>query len=109
MTSRPSTSGIPTTLLFCFLKNSYYNETTSRARQRPALSFLEIDMETKTSIVAEPELIAEEYRSALDAFLNSIRRECAEARCDYRFTTTDAPLEPLLRDFLTARGTKAKH
>jgi hypothetical protein len=66
-------------------------------------------METKTSIVAEPELIAEEYQNALDSFLASVRRECAESHCDYRFITTDSPLEPLLRDFLTARGVKAKH
>ncbi len=68
-----------------------------------------VDMETKTTIVAEPELIAEEYQRALNSFLTSVRRECAESHCDYRFITTDSPLEPLLRDFLTARFIKSKH
>ena len=68
-----------------------------------------VDMENNTSIVAEPELIAEEYQLALKAFLESVRKECAEARCDYRFATTDTPLEPLLRNFLTARAIKPTH
>lgn len=68
-----------------------------------------VDMENNNSIVAEPELIAEEYQIALEAFLQSVRRECAEARCDYRLVTTDTPIEPLLRQFLTARNMKAKH
>ena len=68
-----------------------------------------VDMENNNSIVAEPELIAEEYQIALEAFLQSVRRECAEARCDYRLVTTDTPVESLLREFLTARNVKAKH
>lgn len=68
-----------------------------------------VDMENNSSIVAEPELIAEEYQLALDAFLQSVRKECAEARCDYRFVSTSSPIEPILREFLTARFAQSKH
>jgi uncharacterized protein (DUF58 family) len=68
-----------------------------------------VDMENNHSIVAEPELIAEEYQIALDTFLKSVRLECAEARCDYRLVTTNTPVESLLREFLTARNLRTKH
>lgn len=66
-----------------------------------------VDMENNSSIVAEPELIADEYQLALDAFLQSVRKECAETRCDYRLVTTDTPLESLLRSFFTSRLRKS--
>jgi uncharacterized protein (DUF58 family) len=62
-----------------------------------------VDMEDGTSLVAEPTLIAEEYKTALRAFLADVRDRCQDATADYQLVTTDTPLEPLLRDFLTAR------
>jgi uncharacterized protein (DUF58 family) len=68
-----------------------------------------VDLEDGTSIVAEPSLIADEYKSALRDFLTAVRGKCHDASADYQLVTTDTPLEPLLRDFLTARLPKSKH
>lgn len=68
-----------------------------------------VDLEDGTSIVAEPNLIADEYKSALRDFLAGVRAKCHDASADYQLVTTDTPLEPLLRDFLTARLPKSKH
>lgn len=68
-----------------------------------------VDLEDNTAIVAEPNLIADEYKSALRDFLTNVRAKCHDASADYQLVTTDTPLEPLLRDFLTARLPKSKH
>ena len=68
-----------------------------------------VDLEDGTSIVAEPNLIADEYKSSLRDFLTAVRAKCHDASADYQLATTDTPLEPLLRDFLTARLPKSKH
>lgn len=68
-----------------------------------------VDIEDGTSLVAEPTLIAEEYHKALRDFLAQTRAKCHDASADYQLVTTDTPLEPLLREFLTARLPKAKH
>jgi uncharacterized protein (DUF58 family) len=67
-----------------------------------------IDLEDGTSIVAEPNLIAEEYHSALRDFLTTVRAKCHDANADYQLVTTDTELEPLLREFLTARLNKKR-
>jgi hypothetical protein len=38
-----------------------------------------------------------------------VRSKCHDASADYQLVTTDTPLEPLLREFLTARLPKSKH
>jgi uncharacterized protein (DUF58 family) len=68
-----------------------------------------VDIEDGTALVAEPSLIAEEYHKALRDFLTQTRAKCHDASADYQLITTDTPLEPLLREFLTARLPKAKH
>ncbi len=68
-----------------------------------------VDMEDGTALVAEPTLIAEEYKTALRDFLATVRAKCHDANADYQLVTTDTPLEPLLREFLTARLPKSKH
>ncbi|MEI6675631.1 MAG: DUF58 domain-containing protein [Verrucomicrobiota bacterium] len=68
-----------------------------------------VDLEDNTSLVVEPNLIAEEYKSALRDFLTVVRAKCHDAAADYQLVTTDTPLEPLLREFLTARLPKSKH
>jgi uncharacterized protein (DUF58 family) len=68
-----------------------------------------VDIEDGTALVAEPTLIAEEYKSSLREFLAAVRAKCHDAAADYQLVTTDTPLEPLLRDFLTARLPKSKH
>ena len=68
-----------------------------------------VDLEDNTSIVAEPNLIADEYKAALRDFLTAVRAKCHDASADYQLIPTDTPLEPLLREFLTARLPKSKH
>jgi len=68
-----------------------------------------VDLEDGTSIVAEPSLIADEYKTALRDFLITVRAKCHDASADYQLIPTDTPLEPLLREFLTARLPKSKH
>jgi uncharacterized protein (DUF58 family) len=68
-----------------------------------------VDLEDNTSIVAEPNLIADEYKAALRDFLTTVRAKCHDASADYQLIPTDTPLEPLLREFLTARLPKSKH
>jgi len=68
-----------------------------------------VDMEDGSSLIAEPSLIANEYKDALQDFLRTIRAKCHDAAADYQLVTTDTPLEPLLREFLTARLPKSKH
>ncbi len=68
-----------------------------------------VDLEDNTSLVVEPNLIAEEYKTALRDFLTAVRAKCHDAAADYQLVTTDTPLEPLLREFLTARLPKSKH
>jgi hypothetical protein len=67
-----------------------------------------VDLEDNTAIVAEPNLIADEYKSALNDFLKTVRAKCHDASADYQLVTTDTPIEPLLRNFLTARLPKSK-
>lgn len=67
-----------------------------------------VDLEDNTTLVVEPALIAEEYRTALRDFLTAVRAKCHDASADYQLVTTDTPLEPLLREFLTARLPKSK-
>lgn len=68
-----------------------------------------VDMEDGTALVVEPNLIADEYQTALKEFMKNVRDKAHEASADYQLVTTDTPLEPLLREFLTARLPKAKH
>lgn len=68
-----------------------------------------VDLEDGTAIVAEPNLIAAEYKAALREFLTKVRAKCHDAAADYQLVTTGTPLEPLLREFLTARMPKSKH
>ena len=62
-----------------------------------------VDMEDNTVLVVEPNLIADEYQEALQEFLTNVRVACHNVHADYQLVTTDAPLEPLLRDFLLNR------
>lgn len=67
-----------------------------------------VDIEDGTAVVVEPTLIADEYQSALHEFLNAVRNKCHDASADYQLVSTDTPLEPLLREFLTSRLPKGK-
>jgi uncharacterized protein (DUF58 family) len=62
-----------------------------------------IDLEDSTSLVAEPNLIKEEYDKALQEFLVAVEADCHDVRADYRRVITDEDYEEVLREFLTAR------
>jgi uncharacterized protein (DUF58 family) len=68
-----------------------------------------VDLEDGTALVAEPNLIADEYKTALREFLAAVKAKCHDANAGYQLVTTDTPLEPLLREFLTARIIRSKH
>ena len=67
-----------------------------------------VDLEDGTALVVEPSLVAEEYHHALREFMKAVRDKCHDANADYQLVPTDTPLEPLLREFLTARLPKGK-
>jgi uncharacterized protein (DUF58 family) len=67
-----------------------------------------VDMEDGTALIVEPSLVAEEYQTALGEFMKNVRDKCHDANADYQLVPTDTPLEPLLREFLTARLPKGK-
>jgi uncharacterized protein (DUF58 family) len=62
-----------------------------------------VDLEDNTSVVAEPALVAEEYREAVREFLATVKERCHDVHADYHLVTTDQNYEDLLREFLTTR------
>lgn len=62
-----------------------------------------VDLEDSTSVVAEPNLIAEEYASALKQFFREVEAACHDVHADYHLVTTNQDYEGIMRDFLTAR------
>ena len=68
-----------------------------------------VDMEDKTSVVAEPILIAEDYRKAMKEFLETVQTKCHDVHADYHLITTDQDYEEIIHNFLTTRlPTKGK-
>lgn len=68
-----------------------------------------VDMEDHTSIIAEPTLIAEEYRTAMQLFMNTVKKKCHDVQADYHLITTDQDYEGIIHAFLTDRlPTKGK-
>jgi len=62
-----------------------------------------VDLEDGTSVVAEPNLIAEEYAAALQEFFRDVEAACHDVHADYHLVTTNQNYEDIMRDFLTAR------
>jgi len=62
-----------------------------------------VDLEDNTSVVAEPVLVAEEYREAVREFLAAVKEGCHDVHADYHLVSTDQDYEELLREFLTTR------
>ncbi len=65
-----------------------------------------VDMEDKTSIVAEPSLVAEEYREAMQEFIKEVKNKCHDVHADYHLITTNQDYEQIIHDFLTSRLSK---
>ena len=62
------------------------------------------DLESGTSIVAEPQLIREEYLRQLSLFQDSLRQKASEMRVDLRTFMTDEPIEKAASGLLLARA-----
>lgn len=62
-----------------------------------------VDMEDKTAVVAEPVLIAEDYRQAMRNFMQTVRMKCHDVHADYHLITTDQNYEEIVHNFLTTR------
>ena len=51
-----------------------------------------VDLEDNTTIVAEPNLIAEEYDNAIREFLVAVEGKCHDVHADYHLVTSDPGL-----------------
>lgn len=65
-----------------------------------------IDMEDNTSVVAEPTIIADEYRQAVQQFLIDIKTTAHDANVSYRLIKTNDNYEDILSEFLLDRVPK---
>jgi len=63
-----------------------------------------LDLESPFSIVAEPNLIRDEYLGQLNQFLDRLQQGCHEFNADYRRVVTDQDYEKFLGDFLAERA-----
>ncbi|MEW6304223.1 MAG: DUF58 domain-containing protein [Verrucomicrobiota bacterium] len=63
-----------------------------------------LDLESPFSMVAEPNLIRDEYLGHLNAFLARLKQGCHEFNADYRLVVTDEDYEKVLADFLVERA-----
>jgi uncharacterized protein (DUF58 family) len=62
-----------------------------------------VDLEDNSALVAEPNLIVEEYHAALAEYLAAVESKAHDAQADYRRIITDTDYETVLSDFLTNR------
>ncbi|MGJ8674144.1 DUF58 domain-containing protein [Rubritalea sp.] len=62
-----------------------------------------VDLEDDSTIVAEPTLIADEYRAIVQSFLTDIKRRCHDANADYHLVRTTENYESVLSSFLLDR------
>lgn len=67
-----------------------------------------VDLEDRTSLIIEPTLVADFYRGAMKSFMKNLQATAHKVSADYKLVVTDAAIEPILRDFLTARLPKSK-
>ncbi len=65
-----------------------------------------VDLEDGTAVVAEASLIADEYREAVQEFLEEIKVQCHDANADYHLVKTTEDYEKVILDFLIARLSK---
>ena len=67
-----------------------------------------VDLEDGTVIVAEPNLIVDEYHEALREFLETVETKCHNVHADYHLLQTNANYEEVVSDFITSRLTKKR-
>ena len=62
------------------------------------------DIEGSDELIAVPAVVREEYLAALNATLETYKRELGGAGIDYRLINTSEPLEFALMAYLSTRG-----
>ena len=62
-----------------------------------------VDLEDSTTVIAEPNLIADEYHAALKQFLNKVESKCHDVYADYHLFQTSANYEEIVSNFITTR------
>ena len=62
-----------------------------------------VDLEDSSTLVAEPTLIVDEYKKALDDYLTALEAKANDAQADYQRIVTDQNYEEVLSGFLTNR------
>lgn len=67
-----------------------------------------IDLEDGTTVVAEPNLIVDEYHAALNEFLATTEKNCHNVNADYQLLQTDANIEEIVSGFITGRLRKKR-
>ncbi|MDB4142148.1 DUF58 domain-containing protein [Akkermansiaceae bacterium] len=65
-----------------------------------------VDLEEGTAVVAEPNLIVDEYHAALNEFLEATEKGSYDVNADYQLLQTDANIEEVVSNFVTGRLTK---
>ncbi|MEJ6727842.1 MAG: DUF58 domain-containing protein [Akkermansiaceae bacterium] len=65
-----------------------------------------VDLEDGTAVVAEPNLIVDEYHAALNEFLEATENSSYDVNADYQLLQTDANIEEVVSNFVTGRLTK---
>ena len=66
------------------------------------------DLENNDVLLAEPEIIREQYLEAVQEYLVKIHEGCNKHNADYRRVSTDQPYDTVLADFLIDRAQLAK-
>lgn len=61
------------------------------------------DLETGERLIADPRALADAYKTAFGAFLDTYRTACAELKADYRICRTDEPADTFVRAYLEER------
>ena len=62
------------------------------------------DLETNERLQVDPAYVRDAYIEQLEAFLETYRRACAEARIDYVMTDTSAPYDFMLSRYIAKRN-----
>jgi uncharacterized protein (DUF58 family) len=65
-----------------------------------------VDLETQSTLLAEPEIMRARYFEELNRYLNELKTGCREFKTEYRRVVTDEDYEQLVSRFLAERSRK---
>jgi uncharacterized protein (DUF58 family) len=65
-----------------------------------------VDLETQSTLLAEPEIIRERYFGELNRYLEQLKNGCREFKTEYRRVVTDEDYEQVVSRFLADRSRK---